>query len=98
MQPVILVVSGHPGEQVRLLDELGRYRRDYRLEVATTGAEAVERVVDLAARGDAVAMVLADLAQRESDGVDVLAGVRAVNRTARSVLLLDWGLRPEQGP
>jgi thioredoxin reductase (NADPH) len=98
MEPVILIVSGGPDEGARLVDELGRYARDYRLEVVTTGAEAVARVVDITASGGAVAMVLADLAQPESDGVEVLAGVRAVTRTARSVLLLEWGLRPDQGP
>ncbi len=98
MEPVILIVSGDPDERAQLLDELGRYARDYRLEVATTGTEAVDRVTDITASGGAVAMVLADLAQPGSDGVEVLAGVRAVTRTARSVLLLEWGLRPDQGP
>ena len=98
MEPVILVVSGDPAERARLLDELGRYARDYRLEVATTGAQAVDRVADITTSGGAVAMVLADLAQQGSDGVEVLAGVRAVTRTARTVLLLEWGLRPDQRP
>ncbi len=98
MEPVILVVSGDPAERARLLGELGRYARDYRLEVAATRAQAVDRVADITTSGGAVAMVLADLAQQGSDGVEVLAGVRAVTRTARTVLLLEWGLRPDQRP
>ena len=98
MEPVILIVAGDPAEGARLRGELGRYERDDRLEVATSGAAALDRIVEVAAEGGAVAMVLAELAQPASDGVGVLAAARSVTRTARSVLLLEWGLRPEQGP
>ena len=56
------------------------------------------RLTEIVATGGPVAMVLADLAQGVSDGVDVLAGVRNVSRTTRCVLLLEWGLRGDQMP
>ncbi len=96
MEPAILVVTSDRESSARLADELGRYARDYRIERASSGTDAVERVAALAASGG-VAMVLADLAQAEGDAVEVLARVREASRTARTVLLLEWGLRPDQG-
>ena len=98
MEPVILIVPTDRGEGARLRDELDRYRRDYRLEVAASGDDAVARLTEIVAAGGSVAMVLADLAQGVSDGVDVLARVRNVSRTTRCVLLLEWGLRGDQMP
>jgi thioredoxin reductase (NADPH) len=98
MEPVILIVPKDRAEGVRLRDELGRYRRDYRLEVATSGDVAVARLTEIVAAGGLVAMVLADLTQGVSDGVDALAMVRNVSRTTRCVLLLEWGLRGDQMP
>ena len=43
-------------------------------------------------------MVLADLVLGANDGVEVLAEARSVARTARSVLLLEWGLQAERVP
>jgi thioredoxin reductase (NADPH) len=95
-EPLILIVPGDAGEGARLRDELDRYRRDYRLELAASGDAAIARLIEVLAAGEPVSMVLADLAQSESDGVDVLARVRNVTRTARCVLMLEWGLRAEQ--
>ena len=98
MEPVILIVPKDRAEGLRLRDELDRYRRDYRLEVVTSGDVAVARLTEIVAAGGPVAMVLADLAQGVSDGVVVLAGVRSVSRTTRCVLLVEWGLRGDQMP
>jgi thioredoxin reductase (NADPH) len=98
VQPVVLVVAPNPAEGDRLLDELARYRRDYRLELVSTGDDTMARLAALDASGVSVAMVLADLAVGVFDAVGVLAGVRSVARTVRCVLLLDWGLRGEQMP
>jgi thioredoxin reductase (NADPH) len=98
MEPTILIVSSRPAQAARLLDELGRYDRDYRLRVATSGDEAVDTALEVAAARGAVAMVIAELAQEPADGLAVIAAVRAVCPTARTVLALEWGLRPEQGP
>jgi thioredoxin reductase (NADPH) len=95
VQPLIMVVlPTAAGEQV--LGELGRYTRDYRVEAVGSGDDAVDLLSASKASGEPVAMVLADVAARPVDGVDVLTRVRAMAPTARCALLLDWGLRPEQ--
>ena len=93
---MVVVEDGTARQQ--MLAELGRYARDYRVESAKGGDEAVARLGALRVRGDAVAMVLADLALSPFDGVDVLTRVRSVAPTAKRILLLDWGLRPDQMP
>jgi thioredoxin reductase (NADPH) len=95
MDPVILIVAD-PMEGARLLDELGRYRRDYQVEVVPAGVDPTTRLAEIEAADGSLAMVLADLVVGASDGVEVLARVRGVNPTARCVLLVEWGLRPEQ--
>jgi thioredoxin reductase (NADPH) len=96
MEPVILIASADPGEGARLRDELDRYRRDYRLEVVSSSADAVARLTDIVTAGGSVAMVLADVGRGHFDGVDLLARVRNAIRTVRCVLLLEWGLRGDQ--
>jgi thioredoxin reductase (NADPH) len=91
VEPVIMVVVEDGTARQQMLAELGRYARDYHVESAQGGDEAVARLGALRVRGDAVAMVLAD-------GVDVLTRVRSVAPTAKRILLLDWGLRPDQMP
>ena len=93
-----MIVAGDQVEGARLLDELGRYRRDYRLDVVVGGDDAMTRLADVEATGGTVAMVLTDLTLGEADGVELLARVRSATRTARCVLLLEWGLRAEQMP
>ena len=93
---MVVVEDGTARQQ--MLAELGRYARDYHVESAQGGDEAVARLGALRVRGDAVAMVLADLALSPFDGVDVLTRVRSVAPTAKRILLLDWGLRPDQMP
>ena len=79
-----------------MLAEFGRYERDYRVESASDGDAALARLGELRSSGDAVAMVVADLAMDPVDGVEVLSRVRAVSPTTKRILLLDWGLRPDQ--
>jgi thioredoxin reductase (NADPH) len=98
VEPVIMVVVEDRTARRQMLAELGRYARDYHVESAKGGDEAVARLGALRVRGDAVAMVLADLALSPFDGVDVLTRVRSVAPTAKRILLLDWGLRPDQMP
>ena len=98
MEPVILVVADDPVEVARLRDELGRYARDYQLDVVADSSDTVTRLADIEAAGGAVAMVLADLALATADSVDVLARVRSRSPTVRCVLLLEWGLRGDQMP
>ncbi len=98
MDPVIVVVAGDPVEGARLRDELGRYARDYRLDVVSGSADTVTRLASVEAAGGAVAMVLADLALGTADSVDVLARVKTRSPTVRCALLLEWGLRGDQMP
>lgn len=93
---MVLVVTADAREGERLLDELGRYRRDYQIEVASSAAEAIARLAEIDAAVGSVAMVLAELVLAASNGVDLLAKVRAVTPTARCVLLLEWGLQGSQ--
>ncbi len=93
----MVVPEGDAARQV-MEAELGRYARDYRVEWVGGGEEAMARLGELRAGGHAVAMVFADLALRPGDGVDLLSRVRGVAPTAKRVLLLDWGLRPDQTP
>jgi thioredoxin reductase (NADPH) len=95
MEPLILIVTPDAGEGLRLADELGRYRRDYRVEVVASGDAAIARLRDIGGAVGTVAMVLADASGGESTGFGLLSRVRSVARTARCVLLLPWGLRPD---
>ena len=52
---MVVVEDGTARQQ--MLAELGRYARDYRVESAKGGDEAVARLGALRVRGDAVAMV-----------------------------------------
>ena len=97
MEPT-LIVAADELTGARLLDELDRYRRDYRLELVHGGDELIARLADVRASGGAVAMVLSEIAVGESDGVDLLARVRSMVPTARTVLLLAWGFRGDQMP
>jgi thioredoxin reductase (NADPH) len=97
VEPVILIVAD-VAEGERLVGELGRYRRDYRLATASTGGEALALLAEMTDEGGAVAMVLCDLAVAPSGGVEVLAHVRRMARTTRCVLLREWGLRGDQMP
>jgi thioredoxin reductase (NADPH) len=96
VEPVILVVSEDDAARTAMLDELGRYGRDYRVESMGGGDEAIVRLGELREGSHEVAMVLADFALGPVDGVDLLTRVRGVAPTAKRVLLLDWGLRPDQ--
>jgi thioredoxin reductase (NADPH) len=98
VEPVIMIVVRDDGTRKRILTELGRYAHDYQVESADAGDAAMARLCDLRAKGHAVAMVLADLALPPPDGVDVLTRVRSATPTAKRILLLDWGLQPDQMP
>jgi thioredoxin reductase (NADPH) len=98
VEPVIMAVVDDDDVRERMLAELSRYARDYRVESAKAGDEAMARLSDLRGEGHAIAMVLADLALPQSDGVDVLTRVRTTAPAAKRILLLDWGLRPDQMP
>ena len=72
-KPALVVVDDDP-EVLRAVarDLRRRYGDAYRVVRAGTGAEAVEAVRELAARGEAVALVLSDQRMPGLDGVEVL--------------------------
>jgi thioredoxin reductase (NADPH) len=96
VDPVILVAVDDHGASRAMVDELRRYAGDYRVESIPSGAAAIERVSSMRAAGEPIAMVLADVGLQQPDGIEVLARVRSVAPTAKRVLLLRWGLHPEQ--
>jgi thioredoxin reductase (NADPH) len=98
VEPVIVLATADADTRDRLLHELSRYGHDYRIESAVGVEAAMDVLAGLRSAGRDLAMVLADLAVGTWDGVDVLARARGVARTARCVLLLDWGLRGDQFP
>ena len=93
---MILIVTSDPAEGGRLRDELSRYERDYRLEVVSSRDDLMARIPEVASGGDRVAMVLANLAFGAGRCRGVGRGAYSAARTARCVLLLEWGLRGEQ--
>ena len=79
-----------------MLDQLRRYDQDYVVEAIDGPEDALARLEARRAAGAPVAMVLADLVLTPRDGVEVLLEVRRIAPTSKRVLLLEWGLHPEQ--
>jgi thioredoxin reductase (NADPH) len=98
VDPVIVIVGAGEGDPERLLDELSRYRRDYRIELVIGSDDPAAVIGDVQTDGGMVAMVLVDVAVSPVPAEEVLVTVHAVARSARRVLLLDWGLRGDQMP
>lgn len=87
-EPVILAVDDDPQVLTALRSDLrSRYREDYRVLAASSGATALETIRELKARGDALAMVITDQRMPSMLGVDVLAKTTDVYPIARRVLL-----------
>ena len=87
-KPAIVVVDDEP-EVLRAIarDLRRRYGDDYRVVRAGTGAEAVDAVEQLVARGDAVALVLSDQRMPGLDGVAVLRAVQTHAPRAKRAML-----------
>jgi thioredoxin reductase (NADPH) len=98
MDPVVLLVVADASAREAMVAQMSRYARDYRVKAVSEADAAVTHIEEMQRNGSPVAMVLADLLLAPGDGVDVLGRVRSVAPAAKRVLLLDWGLRPEQMP
>ena len=96
MVPVLVLAVGDEDSRATMRAQLGRYAREYRVEVTAGGDDAVARLDDLLVAGDAVAMVLADVDLAPRGGVELLAAVRAASPATKRVLLVDWGIQPQQ--
>ena len=87
-KPVILSVDDDTEVRGALERDLRtRYRNEYRIVTAGSGAEALVAVRQLKARGASIALLLADQRMPEMTGTDFLAQARKLYPQARKVLL-----------
>ena len=88
----IVVVSHDAGIRDTLSRELsGRYGADYRIVVCDDPAGLDAHVRDLVRAGTPVALVIGGLGTEDPDGIEVLAGIRAIDPTASRVVAVRWG-------
>jgi thioredoxin reductase (NADPH) len=87
-RPAILAVDDEPVVLAAVARDLRRrFGEEYRILRAPSGAEALELLAEMRARGDAVAMLLADQRMPGMDGTDYLLKARTVYPEAKRVLL-----------
>ncbi|GAA5144341.1 FAD-dependent oxidoreductase [Nocardioides marinquilinus] len=82
--PVILLVSQEHADF--LLDEFGRYQRDYDLRTARSSAEAIEVILDLRRDGAQIALFVQDGLLPDAHPLEAFAHWRAKVPTARRVI------------
>ena len=83
---ILLVVDAHASQVEQ--EFRARYDRDYRVELASTADAALDRLRDLVAAREPVAMVAAERRLPDAAGVELLHQVPAVVSTARRVALV----------
>ncbi|TGE03768.1 FAD-dependent oxidoreductase [Hymenobacter fodinae] len=87
-KPAILVVDDDPQVLAAISRDLRReFRPDYRILSASSGPEALTTLDELRARGEPLALVLADQRMPEVEGVEVLTHALALFPDAKRVLL-----------
>jgi thioredoxin reductase (NADPH) len=88
----IVIVSREPGAREILQRELSnRYGADYQILACGRPAELAAWIRDLRGTGLPVALVIAGVGARDRDGIEVLAGIRAIDPTALRVAAIRWG-------
>jgi thioredoxin reductase len=88
----IVVVSHDAGIRGTLSRELsGRYAADYQIVVCDSPASLDAHVTNLVRTGTPVALVVGGLGTEDPDGIEVLAGIRAIDPTASRVVAVRWG-------
>jgi thioredoxin reductase len=91
-QAAIVIVGGEPGARELLHQELSkRYGSDYQIVVCGRPAELAPWMRDMRAAGLPVAMVIGEVGAQDPDGIELLAGVRAIDPTALRVAAVGWG-------
>jgi thioredoxin reductase len=91
-QATIVVVCRDPDAREILHRELSkRYGADYQIVVCARPGELALWMRDLAAAGLPVALVIGGVGAQDPDGIDVLAGIRAIDPTALRVAAVGWG-------
>jgi thioredoxin reductase (NADPH) len=92
IRPLIVVVEAEREALARVERELARhFGVDFRIVCERSAADAEAALKRMRAEGDAVALVLADVALPPSGGGELLAGVRSTHPQAKRALLIDWG-------
>ena len=82
-QAAIVVICREPGAREILSRELSkRYATDYQIVVCDQPAQVGPWMRDLLAAGLPVAMVIGGVGGQDSDGIEVLAGIRRIDPTA----------------
>ncbi len=87
VQPAIILVS--PDHADFLVDEFGRYRRDYDVVAVPDGAAAADEARRLTADG-AVALIVVDSAVRDDHPLAVFHELRQSVPTAKRVIVAHW--------
>jgi thioredoxin reductase len=88
----IVIVDRDTSERETLDQELsGRYGSDYQIVVCAEPAGLNQRLTDLLAAGTQVALVIGGVGAADPDGIEVLAGVRAIDPTVLRVAAVRWG-------
>ena len=88
MQPAIILVS--PEHSDFLLDEFGRYQRDYDLHALTDVSRAGDLAHEISATGGQVAMLVADSALGEVSPLSAFQTWRQVVPTAKRLVVAHW--------
>ena len=87
-KPVLMVVDDDPQVLAAVRRDLrSRYRENYLVMSANSGAEALTAVNELKARGSSLAMLISDQRMPGMLGVELLTQARAIYPIARRVLL-----------
>ncbi len=87
-KPTILTVDDDPGVAASISRDLRtRYGQDYRVIRATSGAQALEVLAELALRARPVALIATDQRMPEMTGVEMLARAREITPDTKFLLL-----------
>ncbi|WP_432477462.1 FAD-dependent oxidoreductase [Nocardioides sp. GXQ0305] len=86
--PAIVLVS--PDHTEFLVDEFGRYTRDYDLHAATTFESGCRLVKQMQADGDPVALMVVDSGLRETTPIQTFGKWRQLMPTAKRVVVAHW--------
>jgi thioredoxin reductase (NADPH) len=86
--PALILVSAEHADF--LLDEFGRYRRDYELHAVASAAEAEELAREIRAGGGDVALFVAESVLPDANVLEAFGRWRAVVPTARRMVAAHW--------
>ena len=91
-QAAIVIVGRDPGARGILHRELSkRYGTDYQIVVCDRPGQLEPWMRDLRAAGLPVALVIGEVGPQDTDGIEVLATVRAIDPRALRVAAVGWG-------